>query len=292
MSGLAEVVLGRLDKVRASGEGRWMARCPAHEDGRPSLMVSERDGRVGLHCFAGCDTASILDALGLAWRDLFAESLSESARSEYARRARGQRARLADLTVKVADGARYAARTLAEGEAAEVRAARLARAVAGITDAADRSLLPVGGLLLWRRREAGQHPARVWVLAGGDWSRPPREGVLLAVRDETPPAALDWRGVAGLEVHVVPRGYARLRELLVDVAAYAAPVVVHDDGQHGVLTLLGADDWSDTARDDYVHRERRAVALDLADRERRLGASGGGAEHRRFARELEQAAGV
>lgn len=59
--------------ARSAGRGRWMARCPAHDDRSPSLNISEgRDGRVLLHCFAGCSLATILKALSLSTRDLFA----------------------------------------------------------------------------------------------------------------------------------------------------------------------------------------------------------------------------
>lgn len=57
--------------ARRSGRG-WIARCPAHEDRSPSLSISEgHDGRVLLHCFAGCSTESVLAAIGLSMRDLF-----------------------------------------------------------------------------------------------------------------------------------------------------------------------------------------------------------------------------
>jgi hypothetical protein len=49
-----EVALGRLDGVRRAGTG-WVARCPAHADHLPSLSVGVGDdGRLLLHCFAGC----------------------------------------------------------------------------------------------------------------------------------------------------------------------------------------------------------------------------------------------
>jgi hypothetical protein len=50
-----------------------MHQCPAHEDRRESLIVSEgQGGRVVLHCFAGCDPEAVLRAWGLTWQDLFA----------------------------------------------------------------------------------------------------------------------------------------------------------------------------------------------------------------------------
>jgi putative DNA primase/helicase len=47
-----------------------MARCPAHEDRDPSLSVSVKEGRILLHCFAGCSADAVLAAVGLTWRDL------------------------------------------------------------------------------------------------------------------------------------------------------------------------------------------------------------------------------
>lgn len=68
----AETLIARLEFVRPNGRDRWIARCPAHEDRDPSLSVSQRDdGRVLIHCFAGCSPLSILDAVGLAWGDLY-----------------------------------------------------------------------------------------------------------------------------------------------------------------------------------------------------------------------------
>jgi len=58
-------------RPRRAGAG-WVARCPAHDDRKPSLSVSQgRDGQILLHCFSGCTLESILAALGLRWSDLF-----------------------------------------------------------------------------------------------------------------------------------------------------------------------------------------------------------------------------
>jgi len=68
----ADTLLSRLEKVRQTGAGRWQARCPAHDDKGPSLSVREMDdGRVLVHCFAGCDTSEVLAAVGLDIGDLF-----------------------------------------------------------------------------------------------------------------------------------------------------------------------------------------------------------------------------
>jgi Protein of unknown function (DUF3987) len=65
-------VLDALDAVRPSGEGKWLARCPAHEDRSPSLSIAiGDDDRVLVHCFAGCTTEEIVAALGLEVRELF-----------------------------------------------------------------------------------------------------------------------------------------------------------------------------------------------------------------------------
>ena len=60
--------------VRALG-GRWnldsgMCRCPAHEDRNPSLSVKQRNGRVLVHCHAGCRQDAVLDALAVQGLDI------------------------------------------------------------------------------------------------------------------------------------------------------------------------------------------------------------------------------
>ena len=41
----------------------WMAPCPAHEDDKPSLSIGEADGKILLHCHAGCSQRDVIDAL-------------------------------------------------------------------------------------------------------------------------------------------------------------------------------------------------------------------------------------
>lgn len=78
MSETIEKLLSRLDAVRPRGPGKWFARCPAHDDDRPSLSVQETsDGTVLLHCFAGCGAGDICAAIGLSLADLFVQRLPD-----------------------------------------------------------------------------------------------------------------------------------------------------------------------------------------------------------------------
>jgi putative DNA primase/helicase len=54
--------LARGLKARRSGSS-WMAKCPAHDDNNPSLSIRDVDGKVLLHCHAGCAQREVIDAL-------------------------------------------------------------------------------------------------------------------------------------------------------------------------------------------------------------------------------------
>ena len=48
---------------RRSGKG-WVAKCPAHQDKRPSLSIDEgSNGKALVKCHAGCSQADLIDAL-------------------------------------------------------------------------------------------------------------------------------------------------------------------------------------------------------------------------------------
>ncbi len=68
----ADKLLSRLQRVKRTGPGRWIASCPTREDRRPSLAVRELDdGRVLVHDFGGDEVGAILAAIGLEITDLF-----------------------------------------------------------------------------------------------------------------------------------------------------------------------------------------------------------------------------
>jgi hypothetical protein len=74
----AQRLLDRLGgKIKQTSPSRWICRCPAHEDRCPSLSIRElEDGRLLIHCFAGCGAADIVSAVGLTLADLFDKPLN------------------------------------------------------------------------------------------------------------------------------------------------------------------------------------------------------------------------
>lgn len=70
----AEVLLSRLEGVRGKSP-KWMARCPAHSDNGPSLSIRQLDdGRVLVHCFAGCGATDVMAAVGMTLADLYPDA--------------------------------------------------------------------------------------------------------------------------------------------------------------------------------------------------------------------------
>lgn len=65
-------VLAHFVGVRRSGDDRWMAHCSHHDDRSASLSIREgADGRILLHCHAGCSTVDVVASAGLSFVDLF-----------------------------------------------------------------------------------------------------------------------------------------------------------------------------------------------------------------------------
>lgn len=75
-------LLGRLEKLRKTGEGKWQACCPAHRDKSPSLAIKHvGDGRILIHCFGGCSTKEVLDSIGLTFADIMGDKVAHYAPS-------------------------------------------------------------------------------------------------------------------------------------------------------------------------------------------------------------------
>jgi hypothetical protein len=71
-------LLNNLKLVKQTGAHRWIACCPAHQDRRPSLTITEKDdGMVLIKCWAGCGAADILAAVGLEFDALYPDKLDD-----------------------------------------------------------------------------------------------------------------------------------------------------------------------------------------------------------------------
>jgi 5S rRNA maturation endonuclease (ribonuclease M5) len=63
-----EEILVRFEAKRQGAS--FMAKCPSHEDRKPSLSITEKNGKTLLKCHAGCDTRDVVAAIGLTLEDL------------------------------------------------------------------------------------------------------------------------------------------------------------------------------------------------------------------------------
>jgi hypothetical protein len=73
-----DTLLSKVHKLKKTGDGKWLACCPAHDDKSPSLAIKLADDRILIHCFAGCDVSAIVSAFGLELSDLMPESKRHS----------------------------------------------------------------------------------------------------------------------------------------------------------------------------------------------------------------------
>ena len=72
----ADALLSVLKDVRQRGQDQYMAKCPAHPDKTASLSIKCcADGRVLLHCFAGCQPDDVLGAVGLEFSHIMPERI-------------------------------------------------------------------------------------------------------------------------------------------------------------------------------------------------------------------------
>lgn len=68
--------LENLHKFKALGGGKYHACCPSHDDKGPSLAIREvDDGRILLHCFAGCSVEAILSAAGMTFAEIMPQEV-------------------------------------------------------------------------------------------------------------------------------------------------------------------------------------------------------------------------
>lgn len=64
-------ILQRLDKVKQHGD-QYYACCPVHDDKSPSMGITEKEGKVLIHCFScGATGQEVMEAIGLPVSALF-----------------------------------------------------------------------------------------------------------------------------------------------------------------------------------------------------------------------------
>ncbi|MCP4284779.1 MAG: hypothetical protein GY792_10060 [Gammaproteobacteria bacterium] len=60
----AETIAGGLRKAKRVSPGKYVACCPSHDDKTPSFSIQDApNGKILVHCYAGCSQDSVLDAL-------------------------------------------------------------------------------------------------------------------------------------------------------------------------------------------------------------------------------------
>ena len=59
-----EAVAKLMDKRQRKGKG-WRAKCPAHKDKTPSLLIDKGRKATLVYCQAGCTTKAVMEAVGL-----------------------------------------------------------------------------------------------------------------------------------------------------------------------------------------------------------------------------------
>ena len=113
-------LVNRLDHCRSSGDGKWIARCPSHEDKSPSLSIMEKsDGRVLIHCHAGCGANDVLAAIGLEYDALYPPNLEHYP----ARRWRAPSETIDSLVVEIAEHDRALGKRLSKSDVERYRQA-------------------------------------------------------------------------------------------------------------------------------------------------------------------------
>jgi hypothetical protein len=139
----AAILIERLDRPRQTRPDAWSAGCPCckSKNGRPISVRELDDGRVLLHAFCGCETESVLKALGLTLGDLFPEPLPGEGPARSYHDSHSQRMSARDLLAVVSEevtvAALLAADLMATGSITSKAWVRLAQAASRIGRARD-----------------------------------------------------------------------------------------------------------------------------------------------------------
>ena len=113
--------LDRLQSYRKTGKSSYMAPCPAHDDKSPSLRISQgEDGRILIHCYAGCGAVDVVRAVGLELHDLFPDT-----DKHYPAHSRPKREEVDDYVVEIFEAHRELGKRLTRSDKQRYREAIL-----------------------------------------------------------------------------------------------------------------------------------------------------------------------
>ena len=65
------LVLPQLHGIRQVGPGKWIAKCPSHDDRHPSLSFKIGQRAILARCWAGCTLEQVCASLGITVSSLF-----------------------------------------------------------------------------------------------------------------------------------------------------------------------------------------------------------------------------
>lgn len=239
-----ELVLSKLPDAKRNGKG-WTARCPAHDDRRPSLRVTTGDdGRALVHCHAGCTPEAVVGALGLTLADLMPANDMPSGRrtsSKPARKRESDRRSRKDRRVRATPDDAIAEMEGRDGPSSYLWTYHNAAGE------------PVGVIVRWDSADGKEirpvsKAANGWIIGGMPEPRPlyrlpellgrPDEIVYVAEGEKAADAATtigllattsphgsqsadktDWKPLAGREVVILPDNDDAGREYAKDVAS-------------------------------------------------------------------------
>lgn len=72
-----EEILSRFKTEKRNGN-KVQCKCPCHEDKKASMTITKSNGKILIHCHAGCRTDDILESVGLSYSDLHLDDIDIS----------------------------------------------------------------------------------------------------------------------------------------------------------------------------------------------------------------------
>jgi hypothetical protein len=277
-------ILARLRDVKETASG-WTACCPGHEDRRASLSISEgEEGRILLHCHAGCAVETITSALGIAKADLFDRQASTGRPAAPPKASTKKRGLYSSA-----------------GEAQKAYERRLGKPIT-VHSYFDKSGVHVGGVIRWQLRGVGKEIRPISLHADGwrlEQMPDPRpllglpaitkaSGRIFVAEGEKCVDALaalglpattsaggaraagksDWRPLAGREVVILPDADEAGRKYAEEVAK-----ILHGIDETTVVKVVeidGLDDAGDVADLVEACRQRASKLQALREKIERL----------------------